>query len=456
MTGLRHAFRTKWSLGYAKFQWAATRKDRLKMVVSYLKEHNDMLDRIRPRGDTTLANPRSAAVSCKIMASSEDVVSDLEIGLAIPDENRVVLPAQFEQAIAMQRHQANIEANSEPAEVRSPLEIVQWEYKVSWSRRKAEGARLVGVYSTSCSPGDSNPVLLEWKNYVADNSKTKKLALSRVEKVAQLLSTETNLTKLHILQCVGYFQDTQHSRCGILYKMPPSTPETKIYTLRELLRSQNPRIKPALEHRYQLARTLANSMLQFHMASWLHKNYNSDNIIFFLPADLPVTADIRSPYIASFALSRPDHEVMESEIIPIAKTSLDFAYHHPDYHYPTTTTTTTTTSITSQNTYPTRLSPRFHRAYDVYSLGCVLLEIALWKPLDSFGWTEDHRSDLARWRKQLERATEKGLPFAAGLAYTSAVLRCLGSDAQGPSVPHPEQVRDFYWDVVRKLDGLGS
>src|SRR5690348_12244673 len=85
--------------------------------------------------------------------------------------------------------------------------------------------------------------------------------------------------RLRLLQCLGVFEEPEKSRYGLLHKVPsrahPSLgPKT-------LLSYMSSKWKPSLTDRFDLARKLAHSVAELHSEGWLHKNFRSENILFF-------------------------------------------------------------------------------------------------------------------------------------------------------------------------------
>jgi hypothetical protein len=65
---------------------------------------------------------------------------------------------------------------------------------------------------------------------------------------------------------------------------------------------------------------------------------------------------------------------------------------------------------------------RYRRAFDIYSLGLILLEIGLWTPLKDI-----YKAKYAyeTFKLRLEQFHYPSLAFAAGRTYESVVRRCL-------------------------------
>jgi serine/threonine protein kinase len=129
-----------------------------------------------------------------------------------------------------------------------------------------------------------------------------------------------------------------------------------VCTLNDLLRSTP---KASLSRRMTLCALLAESVYNFHSVNWLHKGIRSDSVLFFSESGKP--ADIRAPYLSGFDLSRPNLGTDMSEK-PAKNPGRDM-YRHPE-------------------TQSLRSSGGYTKAFDIYSLGVVFIEIAFWKPIE--------------------------------------------------------------------------
>jgi hypothetical protein len=426
----------------SRIQWVVNDRDKLRVLISDLKDHNDGLDRLRPRKESPSLSSREAAVTCEVVVSADN------LALTLPDEAYEQFP-QLREIMAGRRRQIQTEADTPNWAQFTNLKIAQWEYRVAFADQAPIGPRPLAHFRREKGQTEFK-VMVEWKQYVSNDSQSKALALSRVERVSQLLRAGSKSPRLCVLDCIGYFENPQKSRCGILFELPfgfwtnaPNKGELpQVVTLSEAISSN---ARPTLADRFHLAKTLATSMLEFHLRNWLHKDFNAHNVIFFLPRDSAVkNVDIRSPYVGSFGLARPDHLFIESELVSSSRNILDFAYHHPEYRYPTATQSGDNLVV-----------PRYHRIFDVYSLGCVLLEIGLWMPLTSLEWRDRYQRDLASWRRKLQECARKNLSYYAGPIYTEVVLRCLESEIDSEkSMKDSEWVREFCWEIMRKLESL--
>ena len=176
---------------------------------------------------------------------------------------------------------------------------------------------------------------------------------------------------MSILNCLGYFQDDSADRrlFGFINVIPPKASQLSIpVSLNELLQDvRNPKrtfALPTLPQRIRIAQRLAITFLELHNSEWLHKSFHSDNVIFFKQNDKVV--QFEAPYVCGFEFSRPDQV---SAISFDVQSSLMDIYRHPSLRGPF---------------QPGKERPRYQRAYDVYSLGLVLLEIGLWQSVRAF------------------------------------------------------------------------
>ena len=157
--------------------------------------------------------------------------------------------------------------------------------------------------------------------------------------------------------CLGFVQaagNDQHTRFGIVFEKPKDTPG-ELRTLRDLIKQYQ---KPSLDSRMTLCAVLARCVHSFHAVNWLHKGLRADNVIFFPSA---VRLGLDAPYVSGFELSRPSIiEAMTEK--PLFDPSQDI-YRHPDAQ-----------SSQTDGTY--------RKSYDIYSLGILFIEIAMWKHIE--------------------------------------------------------------------------
>lgn len=227
----------------------------------------------------------------------------------------------------------------------------------------------------------------------------------RLDDLARMMHSASEChPDLHSIDCVGYTDDTTQNRYGLVYKAPASS----FSTLQTLISS--PDLKtPDLADRVQLAHTLAVALWSLHSLDWLHKSLCSSNILFFpsafsTSAHSPTAAaalvpSISKPFLTGFDASRPDLD-----------TALSVVSKNP--------------SIGNLHRHPASLKGHPHcKSFDIYSLGLVLLEIGLWKVLQTY--YKAHYS-AERWRDKVVLAVlVPGLGSKIGRRYREVVELCL-------------------------------
>jgi hypothetical protein len=192
---LRKILKSKVSITFAKVQWAISDKDRLKEVISYLKEHNDRLERLRPRNESGSKHLTDIAVACEALATTNLSAAIEDMDIDLPEELLLQFPGlrPLHQIMDMRKRQRDTEANVRTWTRYELPEIEQWEYKVSWKHSQKGPRRLQASYEPERDKASRRPVLLEWKYYAGDSSQHKNLATERVERVAQLLNARSKL-----------------------------------------------------------------------------------------------------------------------------------------------------------------------------------------------------------------------------------------------------------------------
>ena len=162
---------------------------------------------------------------------------------------------------------------------------------------------------------------------------------------------------------------------------------------------------PSLTDRAQLAHKLATCLLYLHAVNWLHKGINSDSVIF------PNQGDLAKPYLSGFDYSRPDTELDQTQQgTTVRADPKEDLYRHPDYQGPGP-------------------KGRYRKTYDFYSLGLVLIEIAMWKPIESFVNLEGQLDDAQKLRGIKKKLMEPGkigiLKARVGNLYQQAMAKCI-------------------------------
>jgi serine/threonine protein kinase len=251
-------------------------------------------------------------------------------------------------------------------------------------------------------------VLVEWKHYGEHWDTRAKELLERMEGLAQLLGSVTISEDLRILHCSGFYNAPDRYALGLVFDFPTSGSEQEFTTLQKIYdkdldtsRAENEHHpKPLLGSRFELARRLAVSVLEFHKLGWLHKSLSSSNIVFFNSSDSSMDKFIEKPYVVGFEHSRPNEEDAYTSRLPPAHRD----YQHPEFLQGT----------------------RFRPEFDYYSFGLVLLELGLWKSIKAMTKSSSWESiQPESFRQKLLRRRVPQLGQSMGARYRDAVKACL-------------------------------
>jgi hypothetical protein len=175
---------------------------------------------------------------------------------------------------------------------------------------------------------------------------------------AQILSASDART-MHVLSCEGYTHRENLMRFDIMLKFPPGTGSPR--TLRDMLLDPN-LPEPSINTRLALCKQIATAALYIHAASLVHKSIRPENIL--LLQQIPVgpktarEAKLGIPFLVGFENIRKERPDWYSSLRVNNRWERDL-YSHP-----------------SRQGQPTE---KYTMAHDVYSIGVVLYEIALWQ-----------------------------------------------------------------------------
>ena len=234
---------------------------------------------------------------------------------------------------------------------------------------------------------------------------------NRIRLLTELLCDEKP-EGFHSPTCLGYVKadDEDEPRYGIVFEKTADghVSTVQLKTLHELLQQ---RPKPSLSTRISLCASIAECVHTLHAVNWLHKGLRSENVLFFEPKGGQV--DLCRPYVTGFELSRPiDIEGMTEQ--PGFCPSQDI-YRHP-------------MAQSMQG------GGKYRKAYDIYALGIILIEIANWKRIDMLlGFDEISNAKPRELRNVHTRLLDEPVHLQRisskfGDTFRDAIKVCLTSD----------------------------
>ncbi|KAI1129157.1 hypothetical protein F5Y10DRAFT_291397 [Nemania abortiva] len=302
--------------------------------------------------------------------------------------------------------------------------------------------------SRSFSALGGESVVVEWRHFNREHPFHVEQSF-RLADLVRLLNQNELYQKFQALPCKGYVTDNENSRVGMVFSAGLSSTIT-MQSLRTVINSTT-QAAPPVGERFDMARRLILAIHNLHSVRWLHKGIRSDNILCFqdiknenakpseqknaanLPNETEPAGDIEIPlvnkppltkpptplpvfHLLGWDLSRPDHPLELSESISVStlgfQTKLETIrmYTHPD--------------VFSTKQEQGKRS-RYHARWDIYSLGLILLEIGLWRTLDTI---HCNCKNDAEFRLRVRTEYCDRLQAKMGLVYWRAVQRCLHND----------------------------
>ena len=367
MTKIRKRAIDRGVMTYQSLKWAALDQEKIRALIDHIHYTNDCLRDL-------LDSARQDFVFGAISELHRDLISrsstnlDLDVVGALLDTESSLSDAALEPTIRVKytRLMASIDKREDEKWISQPqktsLSRVKYENLLSIASSDRDNWN-TAVYKISAARRTIHShVFLEWKT--VPKTIESKLA-KRIQELTFLLSTAS--AGFQTLRCLGYVvheMEGDANKYAYVFEITdllqnPDSILPKPITLRTFF-ARNP--LHSLNKRFAIALTIAESVLQLHTAGWLHKNISSTSLLFLSwpDNDLPSKASI--PYLCGFEFTR--NNVEDSEAVTLDTDGE--LYHHPDYQ-----------------AGGLNHEPGFRKTYDLYSLGCVLLEVALWTSFEA-------------------------------------------------------------------------
>jgi Prion-inhibition and propagation len=448
-----------------KLRWAIRDKERFESLISHLAKFNNGLYSLMP--------PVEAKILAKAVAA--ELLRTTDIGSLLTLQRAAQHSDTDIASLAQLKHRSLMMIRNPTA---VPLmELPDKSAGLTISHTSPSNRRSIGTYlSSKNKPAKPEPVMIEWKLVGRDiRGEEKTLIETRTNNLAYLLHQTNKPKDIRALTCIGLTKgmaDTaEHLKYGLVYGIPSSSPNPDIPTsLYDLLPSNDDDDDDEetseefdLGDKFRIARILAQSLYQLHVSGWLHKAICSDNVLFFSPQSGltssrgPQKTSNKSLFLAGYEFARPGR-----------------------LRDPTQKAGTITIDLYAHPAYRSGGNVKYRRLFDIYSLGVVLLEIGLWRRVES-GVTA--RQTAVEVRDTLVEACERQLGPAMGSLYRDAVSACLKGEfpVEGLAVEDEEEPKweelsaeeitaleakdeqinsdlstAFYWKVVKVLGLLNA
>ncbi|KAJ7125809.1 prion-inhibition and propagation-domain-containing protein [Mycena crocata] len=436
---------------YERIRWVVVSKARFETLISDLRHLTNNLNELLQESQLTNLSQQWHSIEVQTVARTDDP-SALEILREATEGNdtcRGMYSMAGRKAIVVSTSEEEVSATH--AGSFKILDKDEFDLPNDFS----ELFRCVAIHRPLRSSQRQKYVLIERKTYASDISPgdmTK--LLFRLHNLANLVNSPPS----EFLLCMGYWSEPSNNCWCVVYEFPlhgtTASPNKDLGTpissqplsLLQFVSSES--FRPALEARLELASTLAGVFSRFYGSKWLHKGVRSDNIVFPLSGSGGVY-DISCPIVAGFEYSRQSTE-MES-IDAMAAIRAHAIYRHP--------------------AYPGLATERYRMAYDIYSFGLVLAEIAWWTPLESFLRALLRKKGLARSTETEERfgmeeaielrravitRARKELAFRVGSGYKEVVEWCLTRGDTEKAENDADLAVEFYEKVAVPLQNMSG
>lgn len=274
-----------------------------------------------------------------------------------------------------------------------------------------------GIQENAMAFYRSRRCIVEWRYYSPRISKEGKDLLDyKMDLLTRTLKSCSSIDKFGLLPCRGYTLLEDEFRYGIVFDYP-STPST-FRLLRDYLTTDlRNGVKRDLEDRVKLAFKISQSLFQFFQVGWLHKNVRSSNILMFEQAEDPHHLPVA--YLAGFGYSRRNISREGTEYMPSILVS---NIEEKEWQLYASKEVRTARIESASGLGSSQVSSMLS---DAYSLGILLLEIALWCPVVKL-CSRDTSVDA--FQETLGKKFEQKLRYGVGQRYTEVVRRCLEGD----------------------------
>lgn len=258
---------------------------------------------------------------------------------------------------------------------------------------------------------------------------------TRVSMLASQLQRSSQTLGFHTMGCLGYFDNADMHRIGMVFEYPHTGIPARYLSLKErMIQDRRNKTVRDLTSRFDVAKALVMAVYRLHSAGWSHKSFRSENILFFEPA-IQDDRSLVEPFVCGFDFSRQDSPLEMTEDVPSVLTSPHMdreqsLYRHPDLDIQPF-------SMPSKDEDPNEIKAkeaeaeaaasrfRYRKSYDVYSLGIILLELGLWYPVKHLC---NVKNSLKKNRELLHNNLLSELRYRAGCTHHQVVKRCLEGD----------------------------
>jgi hypothetical protein len=277
--------------------------------------------------------------------------------------------------------------------------------------------------------------LIEYHSYNGkDRNSVDELRL-KVRNIAVRLR-EVDSEKMHILHCRSFSDDPVNKRFALHFDVPEAGYNPR--SLRSLLADPINKAgrKHSLSDRVRLAQSIATAILYIHSCGYVHKNIRPENLIIFEPVKAEnkdkFPYAIGNAYLVGYDGVRKEEDYSE---LNDPKTWKDKIY------------------VPAERLCAKSDRFRFSWCHDIYSLGVILQELALWENFastdSSTGQLLARAIDPVNGLGEVLKKQKRRVSSVLGNRYEAAVTACLSMlRKEGEALMKEERV------MVKDIDGI--
>ncbi|KAK6362264.1 hypothetical protein TWF730_005960 [Orbilia blumenaviensis] len=304
----------------------------------------------------------------------------------------------------------------------------------------------------------STPILVDFRPYPENATEVAVQKLRKLVRDVAAVFASADPEDMSVLTCIGFAHDPLNSRFELHFNFPSITKDRPRSLSDMLLDSVNKKqgVFHHLNQRVMFAKQLASAILYVHSFGFVHKNIRPDNVLVFEPSQATDGSDAKhekfprylgKPFLVGFnGIRKVD---AESQML-LHTDPKQMIYHHPDR-------------------YRLKEGDEFTMKHDVYSLGVIMLEIALWNSFYDRGpgglgsklWADANRLHPPdKLNSIFVRMATTQVPRIVGERYRDAVLACLTGlkDENGETITKDEDGVElglaYLQQVVEQLEEI--
>ncbi|KAF8449355.1 hypothetical protein L210DRAFT_2660841 [Boletus edulis BED1] len=277
---------------------------------------------------------------------------------------------------------------------------------------------------------------MECRYFEARSPQETEESIADANKLASLL-WQVDAASMHILRCKGTTYQTEGYNRSLLFYEIPSEPTNKIkWTLAQAIEDKRT-LKPSLNIRVRYAVEISMAVMFTHAAGLVHKSISPENVLILRNSPTNNVRHEFSTYLVGFDAARlrdlSAYSAQRAETDPLKR-----LYQHPERQIP----------------LQDGKVVRFGIRHDMYSLGVVLLELAMWRriqhindpDLQKLRNVRGQAFDPCKLQAKLAELVDQSLAGLTGTKYAEAVLCCLQDTITGQR--SEREMREMFYERV--------